>query len=86
MQIIGNNSLEITLYNRKKENFYNLNCLQVFDVLNHYLGNMIYFNLNNKIFNQPKVEIKDDDLIPDKLQGNYILELDLKEELEIEKC
>lgn len=79
MQIIGNNSLEITLYNRKKESFNNLNCLQVFEVLNNYLGDMIYFNLNNKIFNQPKAEIKDDDLIPDKLQGNYILELDLKE-------
>lgn len=80
MQIIGNNNLEITLYNRKKESFNNLNCLQVFEVLNNYLGDMIYFNLNNKIFNQPKVEIKDDDLIPDKLQGNYILKLDLKAE------
>ncbi len=84
MAIVGNNYLEITLYNRKKESFNNLNCSQVFDVLNHYLGDMIYFNLNNKIFNQPKVEIKDDDLIPDKLFGNYILELDLKEELK--KC
>lgn len=67
MAIVGNNYLEITIYNHKKMSFNNLNCLQVFEVLNDYLGDMICFKLNNKIFNQPKVEIKDDDLILDNI-------------------